>query len=310
MNKVKTLRQFLVQYIEENDLAEPTILSYRNALNGFEKYHGKEIRFAELEKTIDKETGRQQGDLIINHWLSEYSKNVSPYTVKSRKAAILAILADAFDLRVTRYRKMRIKSPRCHETPKDVWTPEELGRLVNECHKLKGRFQSTQLRKNYFAQSLLMAAWDTGLRRADLLRIRWDWIVDSHIFSIVCQKTGKNHVTRFSKPTRNTLLLTFDSWTGDYRELCWPVWFRPGREADRAVTDLFKVPLLRSGLKCSDGVFKKIRRSSATCTKLNGGNATDHLGHSSEAITRKHYLNATVIRQEQEITLPPALNVG
>jgi len=176
MQKLKTVRQFLTQYTEENDLAIPTILSYRNALNVFEKYHGGEVRFAELEKTIDKETGRQNGDLIINRWLSEYSKNVSPYTVKSRKAAILAILADAFDLRVTRYRKMRIKSPRCHDTPKDVWTPEEVRRLIEACDSLRGRFQSTQIRKKYYAQSLLMAAWDTGLRRADLLRIRWDWI--------------------------------------------------------------------------------------------------------------------------------------
>lgn len=307
---MKTLRDFFIQYTQENDLAASTVQSYANALSVFEEYNGGPIKFKDLEKVEDRKTGRQAGDSMLNAWITEYAKTVSPYTVKSRRAAILAMLADAFDLRVTTYRKMRVKTPRCHDTEKDVWSPDEVSALVKSSGELRGRFQKTQIKRNLYAQSLIMAAWDTGLRRADLLKIRWDWIKDSHVFEIVCNKTGKNHITKVAPETRKKIMLTFDSWTGDYRELCWPIWYNiPGRQADRAVSDLFKVPLRKSGLRCSDGVFKKLRRSSATYTKLNGGNATDHLGHSSEAITRKHYINEATIRRDN-IVLPPSLTTG
>lgn len=307
---ITTLREFFSAYVSDRDLSVHTITAYNNALNVFEKHYGKPLPFADLEPKIAPNSERQVGDLILNKWLEEYSKSVRPDTVKTRRATILALLADAFDAGVTTYRRIKVRAPKCPETPKDVWSPAEVSRLINSCDCLTRRFQKTQIRRDYFAKSLLMAAWDTGLRRADLIRIKWDWLRDSHIFSIVAQKTGKSLVCRVSKETRNLLLLTFDQFAGDDRECCWPIWQSPGRFAERSVTDLFRDPLRISGLDCSDGIFKKLRRSSGTYQKINGGDPTEHLGHSSDAVTKKHYLNQTAIRRETEIILPPSLALG
>jgi len=118
-------------------------------------------------------------------------------------------------------------------------------------------------------------------------RIDWDsrWVV----FVASERKGGvREHTARISQPTVRALK-RLQGYTGSSPG--------PFLFADRSTMYYHYERLLtKAGLPAdAKSKFQRIRRSHATHLHLAGGDATASLGHSSDSITRRHYLDSRLL---------------
>lgn len=134
--------------------------------------------------------------------------------------------------------------------------------------------------------ALLLTCWETGLRMTALLSVRSvDVLFDSH--GLYCQadsqKDGEAQWFQLSKITLDAIRKIYNR----RNKLLWPK-----AEKNAQIQRNFRRILDRSGIYATTGTgmcFHRIRKSVASYTLANGGNATRKLGHSSASVTERYY---------------------
>ncbi len=265
-------QEFLEQYVAEHDLKTSTIKGYRTAINSFEAWAGREVEVEELD------------DTTFNQYLTwSLQKTRSRVTTKTRRSQLLCLIRYAFELGLTEYEPRRVKPIKTPATIIDVWTVDEMKQLLRAARDFPGMFRGTRVSKSVYFEALIAAAWDTALRRGDLVRIERSWIEDDCTFSIVQAKSGSQKVCRLNESTRQLIL------SMDHNEpFAFPQWLgidRLSRIAKRIMNE--------AGLTSPRGqIFHKVRRSSIThIERVHAGYGWIHGGHSDSQITQKHYIN-------------------
>lgn len=297
-------------YVIEKEISGPTVDQYRIAIRKYESWHRDAL---DSEPTI--ESIRED---CLNRWIIHLKEKegLSPYTLKSKRDAIRAMLNLAYELRFIAHRIDRWRRIKLPETPKDVWTHDEINHLIETCRTadvqfLRGRMPMNRIKRRDYAQMLFAVAFDTGLRRHDLTRIRLEWVTQtSRTWSMVQHKTMRQTVCRIHANTQDLIVNSLDAHCRD-RELLFPLWYDAKSKQSSALRALsrFAGKCMRlAGLNTSDGALQKIRRSSGTYIELfHSGKAYMHLGHSSPETSRKFYVNAALATSD--IPMPPALEL-
>ncbi len=167
--------------------------------------------------------------------------------------------------------------------PPVVLTPKQALALLTECRKLRGNHGGVPASAFWVAFTCLL--WDTGARPGALFALPWSRVdLDGQTIALVAatQKQRRTQRLRVSAETEAALRRIIQP----YRELVFPWNLSPDSRYNR-----MKQMMRRAGIPRPPGrVFRVFRQTVATYCHANGVDATRQLGHSSDAVTRRHYL--------------------
>lgn len=176
--------------------------------------------------------------------------------------------------------------------PPVAWTSEELRTLMNCASGQMGCFRSSGCPVSLFWQCWLLVGYETGLRQGDLHNLMGSQLRGNRLY-IVHHKTGQPQGKLLS-PNAVTLVRDMLKKSPDGTVFRWALgrkWFFLN----------FKKLLTAAGL---EGSSKFIRRTGATyCEIKQRGSAKAFLGHLSEGLAMKFYVDATLL--DDEIPTPP-----
>ena len=285
------VQDFLEEYFLTSNLRDSTAEQYQNSVNLIEKWHGSPLHLEEMT------------DLFISRWIKDYESDKSPHTVRTRRSALIAIMKGAYQSRHVEYEPKRIRPVKgIQTTPKDVWNALEIQALIAKTPQvLKGRFRTTNIQKALYFSSLITMAFESGLRLGDILAIKSEDLLTKDIIEIETQKTGRPVQVVISDNLKNLIFSTYEGFNRD-RSLVWPA-YRSGssKNQKRGMQEQARKIMIACNLRCSDGVFKKLRRSSITeAERLQPGTGWIQGGHSKPDVTIKHYLNQDMAYKERQ----------
>lgn len=265
------LQDFVTRYCLRHDLSDATERHYRHVSSAFCSWHVTPFRTHDFEP-----------DLLNEYLVYLRELGRSPFTQRQRRTSLLVLWRDAHrqDL-APPVRTDDVRHIRCPDPPKDTWTPEEVGRLVRACDTLSGYIHHCGLPRREYFRTLILAAYETGLRRGDLHQIERSWIAPG-VFAVCQSKTGRQVVVRLTDATLAEILAFAGS-----RAIIWPA---PSRKTG-SFARTFRQVVQAAGL---DGTFGKLRKSSGTeVERLQSGAGWLHLGHTTPDTARRWYLDPT-----------------
>lgn len=241
--KIETV---LEAYLLRQDLAATSIEYYRKSVQVFLGWEGSAEFSAES---------------VSRFLLAKQEQGRSSHYRASLRNALRALLR--FSGCDAKLRQVKVASL----TPA-AWTPDEIARLIAACDHMPEA-------SRVYWQTLIAAAWYTGLSQADLHRVLVGDFADDGTLEIARRKTGRIAFVQVPPEVLSQVKPHRDG-------RCWPLltsreWFR------RTFARIVK----RAGLF---GVFPKIRKSSGTYAELlNPGRGHEHLANSRK-VFESHYL--------------------
>lgn len=265
--RLSLLDFFENHYLLNVSISESTAYQYGRSIQDFETFHGRHILVAKLNSDV------------VNRWILGRTGQLSPVTLRNRRAAIMAIWRHAAecDLVADPVRVRRVQVPR--KIPV-AWTPGELSQLLR-CCDMMGPY------REYF-RCLLSVGYETGLRRSDLLAVHWEMFNDDGVAVVIQHKTQMGHVIRVRPETLDELRRVGSlQWTLSIRTLYYQL---------RKLCNLAQV---------RRGTLQQLRRSGATAVELAApGCAQRYLGHSNPALAGRYYIDWSQVQMPVQ---PPAI---
>lgn len=199
----------------------------------------------------------------VNRFLVMLARSgLSPYTVLAYRRNILAVLNAAADRDLCGYpNSRRVIRPKLHQLTPEGWTLEQVVALLHEA-------------RDPYWDAVIRVAWDTGLRRGDVLRVHRS------------QFTTEPIAYRQHKTKRAVLICCHESTMQSLAKL-------PGdtplawRRHRKLWFDAFRRIVTRAGLS---GTFGHLRRSAGSIAESQTpGGGQRKLGHSSSRMFDAFY---------------------
>ncbi|WP_428305504.1 phage integrase SAM-like domain-containing protein [Lacipirellula sp.] len=203
-------------------------------------------------------------------------KKLSAYTIKARLSNIISLWNAAADEDLVPYPRLRrLRRPKCPALVIECYTTEEVQRLLAAAAQLKRQYSNGVRACDYWTAAIRVA-WDSGLRRGDVIRLRKSAIREDGALRVVQNKTRQIVSVRFRESTMAALAaIQYDdalAWTMDLTYF--------GRHFKK---------LVRAS-RIGKGSFKWVRRSSGTYVEMiQPGAGTKHLGHRTPQVFDRHY---------------------
>lgn len=287
------LARYLAEcYALQRAIAPSTEYLIGRSIRAFQAWLGRVPTLADLS------------DFQVSRWLRdlEVSGTLAPKTIAGRRGDLLALwryaaedgLVDA----PARVRVVKVPAPM-----PIAWTPAELAAILREAQQLPGYLGNGLPRRLYFP-ALLQTAYETGLRRNDLLRVQLRDMDSEGTLVVLQRKTGRGHVCAVHPETRSLLLelqqrLERDQDPAADRPLHWPHTMR------QLYHWLDKITTAAGARK---GALQQARRTGATHAERQlPGAGSRYLGHTSDSQARRHYIDRS---QAYGPVLPPRIEQG
>lgn len=274
-----SLLAWVDQYNLSHTLTDETAAYYRRSIRTLENWTGCTL------------TAETLTDQTVNAALAKLIEaGRSPHYARSLKTGVLAVWRDMADAGMAPWPR-RIRSIRSGPPAVRIWTPEQVGQILTSAAKLSGQFRTMPLDRATYFTTLIRVAWDTGMRRRDLHRLRHDqvgpdWVGSQH-------KTGKPIRARL----RASTLEAIERWGRPPDCVLWPLW-----GSENVFQGTWKKIVAAAGL--SHAPWKTIRKSAGTAAEdLAPGHGHELLGNSRRVFER-HYLAQAVVAGPQ----PPELD--
>lgn len=280
----ETLISYVDRYALENDLASESVEQLKLRARLLTRYAGGHLELPQL--TSD----------LVNRWLVQrQQQGLSPSTVAADRVKILTLWRAAHDsgLCASPGKVRTIKRP--HKVPR-AFTHEDIKKLLavaerlkgNIRYKIDGRWYHSDVSRARYWVAWIMAAYDSALRRSDLLAVERNWIVPHNgggIIGTVQSKTGRTQFVHFRAETMQTIdALCNGRTTG-------PIWCGYGTR--RVWCQAFGRLCKAAGVA---GSGKWLRRSSASYVARDYGKeaAKRHLGHATDGVADASYIDAMI----------------
>lgn len=267
------LRQFLhsVYLPSRLGLSPGTVTQIEITIRLFERWAAHPVDVSELSEPF------------LRAFLADYFPRVSGSTCNAKRRQLLALWRCGWEEGLLPGPPRARKVPKARESLRlpEAWSAEQFGQLLWAAKTARGQIAGISAR--YWWESLLLAAYDTGERRAALLRtapanlsLDGGWLIFP---------TTKQGIPRICPLHASTLDACRRIWE-PCRPLLWP-WPFSRELLDRR----FRRLCLDAGIphgRASGGLFHKIRRTTATLTEANGGDGAEAIGDSRKVFER-HY---------------------
>jgi hypothetical protein len=250
-------KEVLEAYLLQTELAATSIEYYRKSVQVFERW----AAVAGLPEF--------SAESVSRFLLAKQEAGKSSHYRASLRNALRALLRFAGCKDKLRQVKLGTLAPA-------AWTPAEIAKLITACGHMP------DASRDYW-ETLIAAAWYTGLSQADLHRVRLDDFAADGTLEIARRKTGRIAFVAVQREVLDRIRPHRDG-------RCWPLltsreWFR------RTFAKIVK----RAGLA---GTFPKIRKSSGTYAEIaNPGRGHEHLANSRKVfetnyLSRRHIARA------------------
>lgn len=224
-------------------------------------------------------------DLSVSRWLEWAEGHYARWTCTGLRTRILCLWRFAARRKLCAGPGEVRREPAPTPMPR-AYTVEEVGRLVRAA-----RLLTTERTRDYFS-ALLPAAYESGLRKGDLQRLRREQIRPDGLIAVRQHKTGQPHIVSVRPETAAAIL----ALPGDCPLKCPWSTARYGELWSR----------LRAMADVRDGGLQKLRRTGATWVAAEHGveAARQFLGHRSGEMWR-HYVDESLARPRPWMP-PPA----
>ena len=272
------LKTFVESYSLSHDIRPSTVEQYKTTQRVLSNWNEGDILVGSLS------------DELVNKFLRDYSeRGAKPHTVASKRRQLIALWRAAAEEGLCQPPK-RVRAIRLPETQRDVWSADEVRRLVAELEKIQTRMPRSEIQTGLALSALVRAAWDTGMRRSDLFRLERTHAEHDGWLEVIQRKTGRLVLCRLSPDTKKIVLRTYDDWAPP-RKLIWP----GGPAVVRRLTGIISEAAKDIGLKGHSKPFKKLRRSSITAVEQQApGAGYLQAGHTNSSTTIRFYLNPAI----------------
>lgn len=270
-----SIKQFVESYLLARELNQMYILSMRFRIAQFCEWCGKDVDIRSLNCEL------------VNRFLIHLTKiGKSAHTCRGYRQALIAVWNEAYQDGHNNTPPLRVKKIKRPRQVIQAFTHDDICALVEHAKRLGGcdKFGN---RRAIFWQAAILAAYSTGLRRADLLAVKWSAIEDDGTTSVIQQKTGYPIRVRFDS---DALSLMEQLSRPVDAALPWPY------NGD-FFSKTFKHICINAGME--NGMFKWLRRSSGSYAEsIQPGGGSRMLGHRDEGVFRRHYEDGAITKAQ------------
>lgn len=275
------ITQCVDSYLLSRDVTPNYASLLRSRIRRFLAWRGGDMPIAQLESDA------------VNRFLAYLqSTPASRVTVDNYRRSLLCVWRAAYLERLTDEPPLRVRTIRKPRRLVHAFTQTELRRLLEVCGRLGGYFPNG-VRKADFWTAMIGAAYSTGLRRGDLLRITKDQIRTDGIVTLIQSKTDYQITVRIDAESLAAIRrMPIDVPLA----LPWPYHIN-------ALPRQFRALVKTAGIR--PGQFKWIRATSGSYAESEvPGNGPKMLGHRSAAVFHQHYEDLS-ITNPRPIEPPP-----
>jgi integrase len=246
----------------------------RHAITQFSRWLGRPATLDDLD------------DLVVSQWLAKMAEKKSPNSVSRERSGILALWNLAQGRGLVRLRPTVAPELIPQSTPR-AFTTDELARLAEAAKWSSGWVGPVPA--NVFFQALIAVGLETGERINALLKTpRYCWQRPTLTVPAVIRKGKRQERVYELSPEACALVDRVVAHDGP--TVFW--WIA----SDTALRKRWKTITRRAGLGDGRDVqFHALRRSTASHLAAAGLDATSYLGHSTDRITRRSYLDPRVV---------------
>jgi integrase len=230
---------------------------------------------------------------LVNRWLSSLvAKGLNARTVNGYRQAVFSVWHDAFMDGLTDTSPLRVRRLKVPSLLVRAYTRDEICALIEATSRLTGLYCNGVQRQEFWRAAVLLA-YDSGLRRGDLLTLRLEHIEPDGTFAIVQSKTGQVHRGKLRPETLAALARL--PHPKDVA-LPWP-------HRIEVFSDHFARLKRAAGVK--RGTLKWVRRATGShAEKRNAGDGAKILGHADPRVFDRFYRDRT-IADDKPIEPPP-----
>jgi len=246
----------------------------RHAITQFSRWLGRPATLDDLD------------DLVVSQWLTKMAEKKSPNSVARERSGILAIWNLAQGRGLVRLRPTVAPELIPQSTPR-AFTTDELARLAAAAQWSSGWVGPVPA--STFFRALIAVGLETGERINALLKTpRHCWHRPTLTVPAVIRKGRRQERVYELSPEACELVDAVTAHDGP--TVFW--WIA----SDTALRKRWKTITRRAGLGDGREVqFHALRRSTASHLAAAGLDATSYLGHSTDRITRRSYLDPRVV---------------
>lgn len=264
------------------DLRPGSVAQYENAVAHWERFFGD----APVEQTDCASLARFAAHLSVGR---------SPQTVNKILRHCLSLLRTGGLHPVWR----RLREP--WHAPV-AFLSEEFVQVLQAARSEPGTV--TEILAGDWWESFLLSLWYTGSRVGAMLAVTSRDVLLDRGGLFVRAECQKQHADQFFSLGQDAIEAIRRIYSAE-RPAMWPWPFR--RET---VYRRFRVICERAGVEVGSGtgtLFHRIRKSTASYMRLNGGDATSHLGHSAAHVTAR-YMDPRIVGQHDARSFLPRLS--
>ncbi len=246
----------------------------RHSITQFSRWLGREATLDDLD------------DLVVSQWLTAMAAKKSPNSVARERSGILALWNLAQGRGLVRLRPTVAPELVPQATPR-AFTVDELGRLADAAKLSYGWVGPVPAR--VFFPALIAVGLETGERISAILNTpRSCWARPVLVVPAGVRKGKRQERVYELSPEASDLVDAVSRHEGP-TVFWWPC-------SGTALRKRWKTITRRAGLgEGRDVQFHALRRSTASHLAAAGLDATSYLGHSTDRITRRSYLDPRVV---------------
>lgn len=287
-----TLLAYLDHYAALRPGLRPASLAqYRIAVRRLDAWAGRQVRLAELCPEL------------MGRWLRSMASGCA-VTANSKARQVKTLWRAAADEGHCEPPRRLARLPETERVPK-AWTIEEVNRLVAACRNARPDYWPNGQRPALWWPAIVVTVYWTGARVGAVLAARTsECDLTQGVLALVEPKTRKARLHRLPAKCVQALQPLYDP----ARELLFP-WPYTRRVLWRQFRRLVEAAGLPAA-KGNHNLFHKLRRTHASYAAARGGLAlaAASLGHSSAALTLKHYVDPRIYRQPSAADVLPVLD--
>lgn len=180
-----------------------------------------------------------------------------------------------------------------------AYTVADVSALVRTARALDGTVAGVP--RGLWWASLIRSCWETGERCGAHWQLRWETVDLDRLVVTFPAETRKGGSRDLLRPISQEFAGWLRQMQG-HSPLVWP-W-------DRSHCLLWRhLRLLAVAAGVPNRGFHGLRRASASYLAAAGGNATEHLSHSSPTLARDHYLDPSIVRAASALDYLPPLDL-
>ena len=226
-------------------------------------------------------------DLTVSQFLTARGRTLSPYSVERERCALLAMWRLAADRRLVHDRPCVQAELLPERTPR-AFTVDELERLYAAALVTPGWIGPVAA--SAWWPAVIMTAYETGERIDALIHVPRSCYTAPFLRVPAGIRKGKRSERIYELSADTCRLVDTAATHGGDTLFLWPM-------DQSGLYNHFKKITGRAGLGTGrDVMFHCIRRTTASHLAAAGGDATAYLGHSSDRITRRSYLDPRIVQ--------------